>query len=162
MNLTDALAAGRKRKGKRKGRGPGSGKGGRSGRGNKGFGQHASKGLNPLYEGGQMPLARRLPKRGFKGPPAPRRFEVVNVSSLGRFAADSRVGPAELAAAGLVRGRKSAGLGVGVKILGSGELAVKLTVSVHAVSAAAQAKIEAAGGAVELIGGSQLPVTSDQ
>ena len=146
MNLTQVLGSGRFKKSKRKGRGPGSGKGGTAGRGNKGFGQHAGKGLSVLYEGGQMPLFRRLPKRGFSGGPFKKRFALVNVSALNRFSSGETVDPEALVASGVVRD-----LADGVKVLGDGELKSKLTVRAHKFSRSAREKIEAAGGSVEVL-----------
>ena len=130
---------------KRLGRGESSGLGKTSGRGNKG--QRARSGRNkkpPGFEGGQMPLVRRLPKRGFHQPGRVE-YAVVNVERLMRFEAGSTVGEAELRAAGLVKGQKP------VKILGQGALDRALTVRVQQFSAAARQKIEAAGGKVETI-----------
>ncbi len=138
-------APGAKKKRKRVGRGPGSGNGKTAGRGHKG--QKARSGFSRPqgFEGGQMPINRRLPKRGFFHED---RFAmaVVNVASLEKaFEAGAEITPASLTEAGLVRPCKG-----GVKVLGDGELTKKLTVKVNAVSASARQKIEAAGGTVEL------------
>jgi large subunit ribosomal protein L15 len=132
--------AGARRRRKRVGRGMASGHGKTCGRGHKG--QMARKGHKQKlgFEGGQMPLLRRLPKRGFR-PPDSRPVQVVNVGDLEAFEAGSEVGVAQLAAAGLVRSA-----GEAVKVLGTGELSRKLAVRASAFSAAAKAKIEAAGG----------------
>ena len=137
---------GARRSRKRVGRGPGSGLGKTSGRGHKG--QMARKGHKHKlgFEGGQMPLMRRLPKRGFKNPNR-EAWQPVNVAALNRFADDAVVTPAELLQAGLVRANRG-----GVKILGTGNLAKKLTVRADAFSASAKAKIEAAGGTVVELG----------
>ena len=130
---------------KRVGRGAGSGMGKTSTRGHKG--QQARKGHKGKlgFEGGQMPLIRRLPKRGFKNPTRVEYF-AVNVSDLERFDAGTEVTFDVLRDNGL-----SGKTCKGVKILGNGELTKKLTVKVNGVSATAKAKIEAAGGSVELV-----------
>ncbi|NLF85956.1 MAG: 50S ribosomal protein L15 [Lentisphaerae bacterium] len=128
---------------KRRGRGRASGLGKTAGRGHKG--QYARKGhkVKSHFEGGQMPLLRRLPKRGFMNP-ARRLWETINVAALNRFDEGAVVDAAALAGAGLVSGAAAR-----VKLLGQGEMARKLTVKVGACSAAARAKVEAAGGACE-------------
>ncbi len=130
--------------GKRKGRGPGSGNGKTAGRGQKGQKSRSGGSVHPRFEGGQMPLIRRIPKRGFKNINRVE-YQVVNVRDLGRVEGD--VSPESLKAAGLVRSLK-----LPVKILGIGEVSEKLTVSAHKFSASAQSKIEAAGGTVSVIG----------
>ncbi len=138
--------AGANRPRKRIGRGPGSGTGTTSGKGHKGqkarTGHH---GIPAWFEGGQMPLQRRIPKRGFKNP-FREVFEVVNLRDLARVE-EPEITPEVLAAHRLV----DLGAGRRVKVLGTGEVARKLTVRAHAVSAGARAKIEAAGGSVELL-----------
>jgi large subunit ribosomal protein L15 len=124
---------------KRVGRGPGSGHGKTAGRGHKGKGARSGGNVKPGYEGGQMPLQRRLPKRGFK-PIARTTYAIVNVGQLSPFAAGSTVGPDELRAHGLVRRRRP------VKLLGEGALDRALTVQAHAFSDKARKAIEAAGG----------------
>jgi large subunit ribosomal protein L15 len=124
---------------KRLGRGPGSGHGKTAGRGHKGKGARSGGNVKPGYEGGQMPLQRRLPKRGFK-PIARTTYAVVNLGRLAVFVAGSSVGPDDLRAQGLVRQRRP------VKILGEGTLDRALTVQAHAFSEKARAAIEAAGG----------------
>jgi large subunit ribosomal protein L15 len=130
----------------RVGRGESSGKGRTSGRGNKGQMSRSGHNRKPGFEGGQMRLIRRLPKRGFTGrnllP-----YLVVNVGDLESFADGTVVTPELLESSGLVGGR-----GRGVKILGAGELKHKLTVKAHAFSVSARSKIEAAGGVCEVIG----------
>ncbi|NLL82734.1 MAG: 50S ribosomal protein L15 [Lentisphaerae bacterium] len=125
---------------KRVGRGPGSGMGKTSGRGHKG--QMARKGHKHKvgFEGGQMPLMRRIPKRGFKNPNRVP-WQPINVAVLNRFDEGSEVTPVDLLQAGLIRIN-----GGGVKILGNGNLEKKLTVRADAFSESARAKIEAAGG----------------
>ncbi len=133
----------------RVGRGPGSGIGKTSGRGLKGATARSGWSMKGTYEGGQMPLFRRLPKRGFRNGPFRETFNVVNVEALSEFAAGSKVGPDELRQASLVQGSKR----LPVKILGTGELSVALTVCADGFSQSAIAKIEKAGGKVEWIGG---------
>jgi large subunit ribosomal protein L15 len=131
---------------KRVGRGPGSGKGKTAGKGHKGqkarTGHH---GIPAWFEGGQMPLQRRLPKRGFKNP-FRKVFEIVNLDDLQALGADE-ITPELLAQHRLV----DLGKGHRIKVLGEGELSRKVVVKAHAISAGARAKIEAAGGSVELL-----------
>ncbi len=126
------------------GRGQGSGLGKTAGKGTKGQQARAGKGKRFGFEGGQMPLQRRLPKVGFRNINATD-FEVVNVAKLNSLPAGTAVTGVSLKAAGIISriGRD------GVKLLGNGELSVKLTVQLEKVSASARAKVEAAGGAVE-------------
>jgi large subunit ribosomal protein L15 len=138
-------APGSTRRQKRIGRGPGSGNGKTAGRGHKGRRSRSGGNSPPGYEGGQMPLQRRLPKRGFR-PVSRTEYAVFNIGQLGSFEAGAVVGPDELRARGLVRKR---GL---LKCLGKGSLAHALTVRAHAFSAGARAAITAAGGAVEVLG----------
>jgi large subunit ribosomal protein L15 len=128
---------------KRIGRGPGSGRGKTSTRGHKGQKARAGGSVHPRREGGQMPLIRRIPKRGFK--PLNRvEYQIVNVRDLGRVEGD--VSPQALKAAGLIGSLRKP-----VKVLGQGELEKALAVSAHAFSQSARAKIEAAGGSVSVI-----------
>lgn len=127
---------------KRLGRGPGSGLGKTAGRGHKGFKARSGSGIKPGFEGGQMPLQRRLPKRGFRNP-FRKQFAVVNLRDLNDFGPGSVVDRAALEAAGLISAKDLL-----VKVLGDGELTVALTVSVDKVSESARSKIEAAGGTV--------------
>lgn len=129
----------------RVGRGMGSKLGKTAGAGNKGQQSRRGYSRRPGFEGGQMPLHRRLPKRGFHSP-FPKEWAVVNVESLNAFSAGETVTPETLAGRGLVRAMRS-----GVKILGDGELKVALTVHAHAFSKSAQEKISAAGGKVEVL-----------
>jgi large subunit ribosomal protein L15 len=139
--LTPPEGAHRRRK--RVGRGDGSGRGKTAGRGTKGT--KARGRVKAFFEGGQMPLSRRVPKlKGFK-PIARPAYGWVNVSDLAAAGADD-IGPDELRAAGLVRKRDRL-----VKVLGDGEVERAITVRAHAFSASARAKIEAAGGRAELI-----------
>jgi large subunit ribosomal protein L15 len=131
---------------KRLGRGPGSGLGKTSGRGHKGAGARSGKGIPARFEGGQMPLQRRLPKVGFINI-FREETEVVNVQDLGaHFAAGEEVSPKEMVGKGILKRRHNR-----VKVLAEGDLKIALTVKAHAFSQAARQKIEAAGGkAIEL------------
>jgi len=150
MRLEDLRpAAGSVKRRKRVGRGPGSGHGKTSTKGQKGQKSRSGGGTAVGFEGGQMPLYRRLPKRGFLPHGGKTEYAIVNLKSLGRFSANSTVDPEVLAEARLVR-RSGRGR---VKVLGNGEVPHPLTLKVHAVSESAKAKIEAKGGRVELIGG---------
>jgi len=135
---------GAKKKGKRFGRGPGSGRGKTAGRGTKGQGSRSGGGTPPGFEGGQMPLQRRLPKRGFHNP-FRKAYAEVNVRDLEHFDADSVVDEEILRQRGLVKGRWA-----GVKLLAMGDISKPLTVKVDRCSAGAREKIEAAGGKVEV------------
>ncbi len=128
---------------KRLGRGIGSGLGKTSGKGHKGAKARSGGGKRPGFEGGQMPLTMRLPKRGFTNKWATV-YVAVNVDSLNVFENDSVVGPVELIQAGIIKKIED-----GVKILGNGELTKKLTVQAMKFSATAKEKIEAAGGKCE-------------
>lgn len=134
----------RKRK-RRVGRGQGSGRGKTSGRGHKGQKSRSGGGVRRGFEGGQMPLARRLPIKGFKNPNR-REYEVVNLRDLERSGLEGTVTVEVLRAAGIVTRSKRP-----VKVLAMGEVGKALNLKVHAVSAKALEKIEAAGGTVELI-----------
>ncbi len=131
---------------KRLGQGEATGHGKTSGRGGKGQTARSGSSIRPGFEGGQMPLIRRIPKRGFNNARHTTRYLPVNLEALNQFNDGSRVDAEALRAAKLANGR-----GAGVKILGNGELTRKLTVSAHAFSASAKAKIEAKGGTCELI-----------
>ena len=130
---------------KRVGRGPGSGHGKTASRGEKGQKSRSGFSRQPGFEGGQMPLHRRLPKRGFTNI-FKRDYAVVNVSDLDRFDNGAAVDEASMREAGLVKGRHD-----GVKVLGGGELSKKLTVSATKFSASARKQIEAAGGSCQEI-----------
>ena len=136
---------GAKKKAKRVGRGPGSGRGKTAGRGTKGQGSRSGGGTPPGFEGGQMPLQRRLPKRGFHNP-FKKAYAEINVRDLERFEAESLVDESLLRQSGLVKGRWD-----GVKLLGKGDIAKSLSVKVHRCSAGAREKIEAAGGSLEIV-----------
>ena len=147
--MLDRLSSkpGAKQARKRVGRGPGSGKGKTCGTGVKGQGTRSGKKIKAWFEGGQMPLYQRVPKKGFKN-----HFrvenEVVNLAALAVFGDNATVDVKALVDAGLVRGS-----GRPVKVLAEGEPPKGLKLSVNKVSASAQAKIEAAGGSVEQVGG---------
>lgn len=136
-------AAGARKSRKRVGRGVGSGHGKTAGRGTKGFNSRSGGGVRPGYEGGQMPIHRRLPKRGFTNVFG-KKLAVVNLRDLGGFESGSTIDEAALVRAGLVKGKRD-----GIKLLGQGEIAVALTIKLDAVSKTAREKIEAAGGKVE-------------
>ncbi|MEA3368771.1 MAG: 50S ribosomal protein L15 [Candidatus Ratteibacteria bacterium] len=127
------------------GRGPSSGHGKTSTRGHKGQKSRSGGGKRPGFEGGQMPLVRRIPKRGFTNI-FRQSFTIVNISRLNRFKKDTVVTPEVLAEEGVIKKENS-----GVKILGEGELKKPLVVKVHALSKNARQKIEAHGGRAELI-----------
>ena len=131
---------------RRVGRGSGSGHGKTCGRGHKGAGSRAGSTSVSLYEGGQMPLFRRLPKRGFNNYNFANRCEIVNVCQLERFEDGAIVGVEQLSGAGLIDGIKSK-----VKILGKGDLTKKLQITAHKFSRNAEQKIAASGGIVKLI-----------
>ncbi len=146
MRLEDLKPApGSNKKRKRVGRGDGSGHGKTSCRGHKGQGARSGGNVQPGFEGGQMPLQRRLPKRGFHNIFRVQ-MAVVNLSQLEALAEASEIGPENLAAHGLIAGKNRR-----VKILGEGSLSRALTVKAHGFSASAKEKIEAAGGKAELI-----------
>lgn len=139
-------APGSREKATRVGRGIGSGLGKTAGRGHKGQKARSGGGVRRGFEGGQMPLIRRLPKRGFNNKRFARKLAVLNVGALERFEPDTVVTPELLAESGLVKQAHN-----GVKILGEGEITKKLTVKVQAASRQAIEKIEAAGGKVEVM-----------
>ena len=138
-------AAGAKSAKKRVGRGIGSGLGKTGGRGVKGAGSRAGSGVRTGFEGGQMPIYRRLPKRGFKNIFA-KEFAEVNVETLNRFDDGATVDPVALVEAGILKNVQD-----GVRILGNGELTKKLTVRANGFTKTAESKITAAGGKVEVI-----------
>lgn len=129
----------------RVGRGQGSGNGKTSGRGQKGQKARSGGKVRLGFEGGQMPIFRRMPKRGFKNINR-KEYAVVNVEALNRFEDGTTVSPVVLSEAGLVKG-----VNAGVKVLGNGKLERKLTVQAHKFSQTAKEIIEAAGGTVEVI-----------
>ena len=137
---------GAKHRRKRLGQRESSGHGKTSGRGGKGQTARSGSSIRIGFEGGQMPLIRRIPKRGFNNARHGTRYLPVNLDALNRFDDGARVDEAALRAAGLANGSAD-----GVKILGGGELAKKLVVSAHAFSSSAKSKIEAKGGTCEII-----------
>ena len=146
MRLNDlSPAAGSVKEAKRKGRGIGTGNGKTGGRGHKGQNARSGGGVRPGFEGGQMPLHLRLPKRGFTNIFGTR-YAVVNVSDLNRFEDGAVVGVDEMIESGLVTKVFD-----GVKVLGNGELDKKLTVKATAFSESAKEKIQAKGGKVEVM-----------
>lgn len=146
MNLHElSPAAGSTKKAYRKGRGAGSGNGKTAGRGHKGQWARSGGGVRVGFEGGQMPLARRVPKRGFNNIFA-KPLEAVNVSSLDRFEDGATVTAETLLEKGILTKCQ-----YGVKILGNGAITKKLTVQASAFSASAKEKIEAAGGKAEVV-----------
>jgi large subunit ribosomal protein L15 len=146
LNYQITSIVGKNKARKRIGRGPGSGHGKTCGRGHKGSGSRSGSFKRPLYEGGQMPIFRRLPKQGFNNFNFATRYEVVNVSQLECFDDGAVIGTLELSAAGLIDGPDSK-----VKILGDGEITKKLQISVHKFSKSAEQKIVASGGSVKVI-----------
>jgi len=144
MNHQITAQVGKHKARRRRGRGAGSGLGGTSGRGNKGHLARAGKNPPDIKEGGQMPLFRRLPKRGFNNAVFTQRYSIVNVAQLDHFEEGTRVDAQVLSAAGLIRSADEP-----VKILGDGELNRRLTVVAHKFSRSAKQKITSAGGAAE-------------
>ncbi len=140
-------APGSRKKPRRIGRGPGSGHGKTAGRGSKGQKSRSGYSAKRGFEGGQMPLHRRLPKRGFTNI-FRKEYAVVNLATLARYEAGESIGPERLMADGIVKK-----LGHGLKVLANGELKHALVVKAHKFSKQAQAKIEAAGGTVEVVTG---------
>lgn len=134
---------GAKKQKKRVGRGQGTGQGKQAGRGMKGYKSRSGSGVKVGFEGGQMPLQRRLPKRGFSNP-FRKQYAIVNVQDLDRFAAGTKVDRQALLEAGLVSKKCAM-----IKLLGDGEIKNALTVALDKVSDSARQKIEAAGGKVE-------------
>lgn len=145
MKISDlSPAEGSVKVAKRKGRGPGTGNGKTAGRGHKGQKARSGGGVRPGFEGGQMPLQRRQPKRGFDNSHFAKVYQIVNVCDLNGFDSDSVITAQELYNEGLINNVDKE-----VKILGGGELEKKLTVKATKFSESAKAKIEAAGGTVE-------------
>lgn len=146
LNYQITSIAGKHKNRRRAGRGTGSGRGKTCGRGHKGSGSRAGAASVSLYEGGQMPLFRRLPKRGFNNYKFETRYKIVNVSQLERFDEGATVGMEQLSSAGLIDSLKNR-----VKILGDGELTKKLEVMAHKFSKTAEQKIVASGGTAKLM-----------
>jgi large subunit ribosomal protein L15 len=136
---------GARRSAKRIGRGPGSGQGKTAGRGTKGQKSRSGGNIRPGFEGGQMSLQRRLPKRGFTNI-FRKQYAIVNIRDLARFERGTVVDERSLVDAGLLKGRRH-----GVKLLGHGAIDYPLVVKVNRCSRSAQASIEGAGGRVELV-----------
>lgn len=146
MRLNDlAPEKGQRKTRKRVGRGVASGTGKTAGRGSNGQNSRSGGGVRPGYEGGQMPIHRRLPKRGFKN-----RFKsvfaIVNVQDLNRFEPDAVVDEVALIKSGLVKGDRD-----GIKMLGKGDVQIPVTVRINKISESARQKIESAGGKIEVI-----------
>ncbi|MBW1679083.1 MAG: 50S ribosomal protein L15 [Deltaproteobacteria bacterium] len=139
------IPAGSRKKSKRVGRGPGSGLGKTCGRGTKGQNSRSGSGTALGFEGGQMPLKRRLPKRGFTNK-FKKKFALVNVQDLERFDDNATIDPSMILKVGLIKK-----LYDGVKILGKGKLTKPLTVRAHRISGQAKEKIEKAGGQTEAL-----------
>ena len=139
-------AEGSVKEGFRKGRGAGSGNGKTAGKGHKGQNARSGGGVRPGFEGGQLPLYRKLPKRGFNNSRFGNAYAVVNVKSLNKFNDGDVVDCAALLAAGIINNAFD-----GVKVLGEGELTKKLTVKAAVFSASAKEKIEAVGGKTEVV-----------
>lgn len=147
MKLNELKAPpGANKRTKRVGRGIGSGHGKTSTRGHKGQKARSGGGVRPGFEGGQMPLQRRLPKRGFNNAVFKKEYAIVNVKDLNEFENGAEITPEVLMEAGLVKKMLC-----GVKLLGDGELQKKLTIKVHKVSQQAEEKVKAQGGRVEVI-----------
>jgi len=147
MNLHELKPTpGSRHKPTRKGQGIGSGLGKTAGRGHKGQKARSGGGVRPGFEGGQMPLQRRMPKRGFSNAPFKKEIITVNIDKLNRFESGTEVTPETLLRARVVRK-----VGDGIKILGEGNLEKSLTIKAHAFSKSAVEKIEAAGGKAEVI-----------
>ena len=138
-------APGSRKSPKRVGRGVGSGTGKTAGRGTKGLKSRSGGKVRSGYEGGQMPIHRRLPKGGFTNI-FRKKFAAVNVRDLAKFESGTVVDEAALVRLGLVKGKRD-----GIKLLGHGDIAIPLTVKVDRVSKSARAKIESAGGKVEVL-----------
>jgi large subunit ribosomal protein L15 len=138
-------ARGSRKTPRRLGRGVGSGRGKTAGRGTKGYNSRSGGGVRPGYEGGQMPLHRRLPKRGFANIFG-KNIAVINIRDLARFDKGTMVDEVALVEAGLVKGKRD-----GIKLLGQGEIKHSLDVKVNLISKSAREKIEAVGGKVEAI-----------
>lgn len=136
---------GSQKKKKRVGRGVASGAGKTAGRGSKGQNARSGGGVRPGYEGGQMPIHRRLPKRGFKNH-FKKVFAIVNVQDLNRFEAEDVIDEVAFIKSGLIKGARD-----GIKLLGKGEIQIPVTVQINKVSESARQKIEAAGGKIEVI-----------
>lgn len=131
---------------KRVGRGPGSGLGKTSGRGQKGQKARSGGSINPVFEGGQLPLYRRIPKRGFSNAKFKTRYAVINLADLNKFENGTVVTPALLKDMGIIKNQLD-----GIKVLGNGKLEKKLTIQASKFSASALEKIKEAGSKAEVI-----------
>ena len=146
MKLSElSPASGSHKKKKRLGRGVGSGTGKTAGRGTKGHNSRSGGGVRPGFEGGQMPIHRRLPKRGFANIFRKKIIE-INIRDLSRFESGSTVDEAALIRMGLVKGKRD-----GIKLLGLGEINYPLQIKINRVSENARKKIESAGGSIEVV-----------
>ncbi len=146
MKLSElSPASGSHKNKKRLGRGVGSGKGKTAGRGTKGHKSRSGGGVRPGFEGGQMPIHRRLPKRGFANIFRKKIIE-INIRDLSRFESGSTVDEAALIRMGLVKGKRD-----GIKLLGLGEINYPLQIKINRVSENARKKIESAGGSIEVV-----------
>lgn len=146
MNLNELKPSVPRKERKRIGRGESSGQGKTAGKGSNGQKSRAGATIPAAFEGGQMPIVKRLPKRGFKNFPFKKNFAVVNLETLNRFEEGTVVTPEALVEAGIVKKMMD-----GIKVLGKGNLEKSLTVKAHKVSATAKEAIEAKGGSVEII-----------
>ena len=148
MKITDiSMPIGANRKIKRRGRGSGSGHGKNACRGRKGAKKRSGRTTRPGFEGGQMPLIRRIPKRGFNSP-FKKFYQVVNIEALNRFEANAVIGPKELKNAGFIGSEKEM-----IKILGDGKITKIVTIKAHKFSDKAKKALEAAGAKIELLKG---------
>ena len=146
MKLNELKPSVPKKDRKRVGRGESSGLGKTAGKGSNGQKSRSGAGVKPYFEGGQMPLYRRVPKRGFSNSLFRKDFALINLSDLNRFEEGTEVTPELLVAAGIIKK-----LEAGIKVLGNGSLEKKVSVKAHKVSASAKAAIEAKGGSIEII-----------
>ena len=128
------------------GRGPGSGLGKTSGKGHKGQNARSGGGVNPVFEGGQLPLYRRLPKRGFSNAKFKTEYAVINVSDLDKFEEGTVITPELLKEVGMVKKQLA-----GIKVLGNGEITKKITVRAHRFTSSALRKLEESGSKAEVI-----------
>jgi large subunit ribosomal protein L15 len=146
MKLHELSPASKSRKMKKRlGRGVGSGRGKTAGRGSKGHNSRSGGGVRPGYEGGQMPIQRRLPKHGFTNV-FKKKIAVINIRDLSAFKSGSLVDETAVVKAGLIKGKRN-----GIKLLGTGQINVALNVKLNHVSKSAREKITAAGGTVEVL-----------
>jgi large subunit ribosomal protein L15 len=136
---------GSRKKRKRVGRGDGSGHGGTSCKGHKGQNARSGGGVRPGFEGGQMPLSRRLPKRGFRNP-FRKEIVIINIEQLNRFSKGSVIDKEVLVRAGLVKGKAD-----GIKLLGKGNIEYPISLKIDMISRGAREKIEAAGGSITVV-----------